>query len=164
MSEPENRNAITVGVGELGFAEHPYVLVTQALGSCVGLALWDPLRQAGALAHIMLPSGEESTADGHMDRFADIAVPNLVRQLTDQGSPKRRLVAKLAGGAAMFQGDSSMSTIGDRNVQAVCTQLSAHGIPLRGQDTGGSHARTIELHLDTGILLVRSYLYGLREI
>jgi chemotaxis protein CheD len=157
-------NALVVGVGELAVAEHPQVLVTQALGSCVGLTLWDPIRRAGGMAHIMLPTMGDTASEGLRYRFAASAVPALVDMLADAGSPKRRLVAKLAGGAAMFGADTGTASIGARNVAQTRLELTDLGIPLRAEDTGGSHARTIELHLDTGILLVRSYVFGLREI
>jgi chemotaxis protein CheD len=157
-------HVVLVGVGEVAVAEHPRVLVTQALGSCVGLTLWDPIRHAGGMAHVMLPCAEDSVADGHPLRFADAAVPELVEMLVREGSARRRLVAKLAGGAAMFRGDSPIASIGQRNTDEVRRQLEMMGIPIRAEDTGASHARTIELHLDTGILLVRSYMYGLREL
>jgi len=156
--------SVLVGVGEIAIAEHPQVLVTQALGSCVGLTLWDPIRRAGGMAHIMLPTHADSAMVGSLNRFATAAVPSLVDMLADAGSPKRRLVAKLAGGAAMFGADSGSAGIGARNATQARALLKEMGIPLRAEDTGGSHARTIELHMDTGILLVRSYVYGLREI
>jgi chemotaxis protein CheD len=80
------------------------------------------------------------------------------------GSPRRRLVAKIAGGAAMFGADTALASIGERNIAEVRQQLRRARIPIRGEDTGGRHARTIEQHLDTGILLVRSYVYGIREL
>jgi chemotaxis protein CheD len=155
---------VLVGVGELGIAEYPRLLVTQALGSCVGLCLWDPIRRAGGMAHIMLPTLADTAAQGLRYRFATSAVPALVDMLADAGSPKRRLVAKLAGGAAMFGIEAGSASIGARNIAQTRLELQELGIPLRAEDTGGAHARTIELHLDTGILLVRSYVYGLREI
>jgi chemotaxis protein CheD len=157
-------NAVIVAVGELAIAEYPQVLVTQALGSCVGLTLWDPIRRAGGMAHIMLPTLADTATHGLRYRFATSAVPALVDMLADAGSPKRRLVAKLAGGAAMFGAETGSASIGSRNVAQTQLELKELGIPLRAEDTGGNHARTIELHLDTGILLVRSYVYGLREI
>jgi chemotaxis protein CheD len=157
-------NTVIVGVGELAVAEHPQVLVTQALGSCVGLTLWDPIRRAGGMAHIMLPTLGDTASEGLRFRFATSAVPGLVDMLADAGSPRRRLVAKLAGGAAMFGADTGIASIGARNVAQTRLELNDLGIPLRTEDTGGSHARTIELRLDTGILLVRSYVFGLREI
>jgi chemotaxis protein CheD len=155
---------ILVGVGEIAVAEYPNVLVTQALGSCVGLTLWDPIRRAGGMAHIMLPTHADTVMTGHRFRFATSAIPALVDMLADAGSPKRRLVAKIAGGAAMFGADAGSASIGARNVAQTRLELHDLGIPLRAEDTGGGHARTIELHVDTGILLVRSYVFGLREI
>lgn len=160
----EDGNHVIVGVGELACAEHPKIIVTQALGSCIGLTLWDPMTRIGGMAHIMLPTSADSNLKGHPTRFAATAVPMLVQMLAELGSPKRRLVAKLAGGAAMFKGESGLDSIGARNAAETKAQLHLLGIPMRDEDVGGSHARTIELHLDTGILLVRSYVYGLREI
>jgi chemotaxis protein CheD len=157
-------NAVVVNVGEIAVAEHPAVLVTQALGSCVGVVLWDPIRRAGGMAHVMLPSPGDTAHDGQRFRFATTAVPALVDALTEAGSPKRRLVAKIAGGAAMFGLEAGSATIGARNVAQTRLELHDLGIPLRAEDTGGNYARTIELRLDTGILLVRSYVYGLKEI
>ena len=155
---------VLVGVGEIAIAEYPEVLITQALGSCVGLTLWDPIRRAGGMAHIMLPTHSDTAMAGNRHRFASSAVPALVDLLADAGSPKRRLVAKLAGGAAMFGADMGSASIGARNAAQARLELQQLGIPLRAEDTGGGHARTIELHMDTGILLVRSYVFGLREI
>jgi chemotaxis protein CheD len=64
----------------------------------------------------------------------------------------------------MFGADTGSSSIGARNAAQTKRELAELGIPLRGEDTGGGHARTIELRMDTGILLVRSYVFGLREI
>jgi chemotaxis protein CheD len=155
---------VNVGVGELTTAAYPSILTTQALGSCVGIALWDPSRQAGGMAHVMLPSSEDTRMGGKLQRFATHAVPELVAMLKEEGSSHRRLIAKIAGGAAMFKGDSMLAGIGARNIDEVRKQLHLAGVRLRAEDTGGDFARTIELHLDTGILLVRSYQYGIREI
>jgi chemotaxis protein CheD len=155
---------VNVGVGELETAAYPSILTTQALGSCVGIALWDPTRQTGGMAHVMLPSSEDTRMEGRLQRFATHAVPELIAVLESEGSSRRRLVAKIAGGAAMFKGDSMLAGIGARNIEEVRRQLHLAGVRLRAEDTGGDYARTIELHLDTGILLVRSYQYGIREI
>lgn len=163
-SHKDGVDVIEVGVGKLEFGRHPSILMTPALGSCVGLTLWDSQRRRGGMAHVMLPGEADSAISGESTRFATIAVPILVEKLARMGSPVPRLEAKLAGGSAMFRGDTSMASIGARNVAEVKAQLMKYGIRPVAEDTGGSHARTIELHLDTGLLLVRSYLYGIREL
>ncbi|MCX8006658.1 MAG: chemotaxis protein CheD [Coriobacteriia bacterium] len=156
-------HVVMVTTGEVAVAEHPQVLLTPALGSCVGVAVWDAAKRRGALAHVMLPSPQNALADGNPDRFATVALPKMVDMLA-QGGGLRRYVAKIAGGAAMFKGDTAMASIGDRNVEEVKRQLALLRIPVLAEDTGGSHARTMEFHLDTGLVIVRSYLYGIREL
>ncbi|MCL4078475.1 chemotaxis protein CheD [Coriobacteriia bacterium Es71-Z0120] len=154
---------VVVSTGELALAEHPSVLLTPALGSCVGVAVWDAARRRGALAHVMLPSPANAPQDGNPDRFASVAVPKMIA-LLGEGLSLKRFVAKIAGGAAMFKGDTQMASIGDRNVEEVKRQLGLLKVPVIAEDTGGSHARTMEFHLDTGLVIVRSYLYGIREL
>ncbi len=155
---------VIVGVGEIACAHEPEVLVTQALGSCIGLTLWDPRLCIGGMAHVMLPASPAGDFTGRRHRFADLAVPELVEEMLRLGAGRHRMIAKIAGGAAMFKGDSGMDTIGKRNATAVIEQLEKCGLTVRAADTGGSHARTIELHMNSGVLLVRSYTFGMREI
>jgi chemotaxis protein CheD len=112
----------------------------------------------------MLPAAPSGDVSGRRYRFADLAVPELVDEMLKLGAGRHRMIAKIAGGSAMFKGDAGMDSIGGRNAAAVIEQLEKCGLSVRAADTGGSHARTIELHLDTGILLVRSYTFGMREI
>jgi len=155
---------VEVAVGGVCVASHPQSLTTLALGSCVGVALWDEGRGCGAMAHVMLPCASQTTPDRESARFASWAVPELVRMLVESGSDPRSLCAKIAGGAAMFRSNSTTTPVGQRNVAEVRHQLEVAGIPLCAEDTGGGHARTIELHLDSGVLSVRSYRLGLRHL
>jgi chemotaxis protein CheD len=155
---------VIVGVGEIACAREPEVLITQALGSCIGLSLWDPRLRIGGMAHVMLPAAPSGEVSGRRHRFADIAVPELVAAMLEMGAGRSRMIAKIAGGSSMFKGESGMDSIGGRNAAAVLEQLEKCGLAVRAADTGGAHARTIELRLDTGVLLVRSYSFGMREI
>ena len=164
LDEDAELGRVIVGVGEIACAHEPEVIITQALGSCIGLTLWDPRVHIGGMAHVMLPASPSDDFAGRRHRFADLAVPELVEMMVAAGAGRHRMIAKIAGGAAMFNGDSGLDTIGARNAAAVLEQLGKCGLKVRAADTGGSHARTIELHLDTGILLIRSYSFGMREI
>lgn len=161
LSDPD---AVVVGVGEIAIARHPKFLVTQALGSCVGVALYDPVLKQGGLAHIMLPNELDSAPDEHKHRFASSAVPALVDMLLTRGSARRRLQAKIAGGAKMFKADVVLSQVGARNVEEVKRQLTLLRIPIVAEDTGEHHARTVELRLDSGAYIVRSYQYGVKRL
>lgn len=161
LRDPE---MIEIGVGEMAAAQYPKYLLTPALGSCIGVALYDAALRQGALAHVMLPAPFESMPHGPSGRFATTAVPELVQMLERMGSPRRRLSAKIAGGASMFRGDTMLSHVGERNASEVRRQLQLLKIPIIAEDIGEHHARTVELHLDTGLLVVRSYLYGVKRL
>ncbi|MDY0341056.1 MAG: chemotaxis protein CheD [Coriobacteriia bacterium] len=149
--------------GEIAVAVHPQRLVTPALGSCIGLTLWDAFTRRGGMAHIMLPAPADTRLGGLADRFASVAVPRLAEAVA-VGTPRRRFVAKITGGSTMFGGDAGMASIGMRNAEAVKHELALLRIPLVAEDIGGGHARTMEFYLDTGLVIVRSYRYGIREL
>lgn len=151
-----------VRAGEFATAEQPWRLVAPALGSCVGVAVHDRIRRRGGLAHVMLPSPYDDERAVNVGRFASEAVPALVQAMIAGGSAKHDLVAKIAGGASMFGGESAR--IGERNIDEVKRQLGLLGVRLAAEDTGAHHARTVELDLASGVLIVRSYLYGIREL
>ncbi|MDZ4178429.1 MAG: chemotaxis protein CheD [Coriobacteriia bacterium] len=161
---PVDSNRVEVGVGALALGRHPFYLMTPALGSCVAVGLWDVSTKQGALAHVMMARPFQNTPSGMEARFASHAVPEMARLLAQAGSPTRRLVAKIAGGAAMFRAEGVLASIGDRNVAEIKKQLELLRIPLHAEDTGERHARTVELHLDSGLFVVRSYLYGVKRL
>ena len=157
-------NLIEIGIGELVVAQAPKRILTPALGSCVGVAIYDVFGRRGGLAHVMLPSPTKVSHRELVGRFAELAVPELVRMLDDEGSMRGRLQAKIAGGAAMFHGDSVGAGVGARNVAEVKRQLALMRIPLLAEDTGEAHARTVELVLETGEFVVRSYQFGVTRL
>lgn len=163
----QNPDLIEVGIGQIAVAEAPMRLLTPALGSCVGVAVYDPVLRRGGLAHVMLPTISSGTSGDDIEllgRFADWAVPNLVQQLVDGGSLRRRLEAKLAGGAAMFRGEASIAGVGERNLAEVRRQLELTSVRVVAEDTGDAYARTVELVLQTGEFYVRSYQFGVRKL
>lgn len=160
---PPGGSIVHVPTGEFGIAEHPDLLVTLALGSCVGVAIWDASRRRGGLAHVMLPTPGSSEPAGSLDRFASHAVPAMVAALC-RGARSPALVAKVVGGAAMFSGDTLHAGIGERNLAEVRRQLGLLSIPIVAEDTGGSCARTAAFRLDDGTLTVRGYACGMREL
>jgi chemotaxis receptor (MCP) glutamine deamidase CheD len=95
---------VNVGVAELKIADNSNVLASFGLGSCVAVAMFDPLKKIGGLAHVMLPEsrGKETGAEAS-GKFADTAVPRLVEELVKDGARKNSLRCKIVGGAQMFE-------------------------------------------------------------
>jgi chemotaxis protein CheD len=136
---------IAVRMGEIAVSSNPDdVLMSVGLGSCIGLALVDQRRGIAGLAHVMLP--EALAGGGPVGKFADLAVPELVRQTTALGTSKNMLKAILVGGAQMFAlGSSAAMDIGVRNDAAVRAALAAERIPVLAAEVGGSKGRTIRV-------------------
>lgn len=140
-------------------SKSPDSLVTYALGSCVGICLYDPGLCIGALGHIMLPSCPEGCQDGNPFKYADTCVPVMLREMLKLGCQKTRITARIAGGARMFQisGDNTFGAIGERNTAAVKEALAKSAIRLLAEDTGENYGRTVYLHTETGRVEVRSH-------
>jgi chemotaxis protein CheD len=153
---------LKVGMADLKIAAYPDGLTTLGLGSCVGVAVYDNSTQIIGLAHVMLPSSQQSRNNTNIAKFADTAIAKLIDDMVSSGARKRNLVAKLAGGAQMFalNQSSDLMRIGYRNVVACKEKLSELGIPIIAEDTGGNFGRTIELNSENGKLLVKTIGHG----
>lgn len=129
------------------------VLTALGLGSCIGLVLVDRDAGVAGLAHVVLPeAGADAGENPH--RFADLAVPALVRRLVALGARAARLEAMLVGGASMFAAAPTLE-VGARNEAAVREQLAALGIPVVAAATGGARGRTVRVEVATGHVRVR---------
>jgi len=148
---------IVVGMADLKVAKSPDVLTTLGLGSCVGVTLYDKTKKIGGMAHCMLPSYKGYEGQ-NIAKFADSAIIELINQLSRLGVTRGALVAKIAGGAHMFgrSQNNDMLKIGERNAAASLAILKQLSIPVVANDTGGTHGRTIELHMDSGALKIRT--------
>ncbi len=149
---------IKVGMADLKTAKSPDVLTTLGLGSCIGIALWDPTTKIGGLAHVMLPDSTKIRNNNNIAKFADTGITELVRQMEELGVSRRRLVAKIAGGARMFEVASSTSVgnIGEKNAIASKQKLKELGIPILAEDTGLNYGRTVELNCENGDYVIKA--------
>jgi chemotaxis protein CheD len=156
-----------VRISDRKVATAPDVIATYALGSCVGVALYDKEAKIGGLAHIMLPdSSMISDYDVNRMKFADTGITDLVSDMVFRGARKDRLTAKIAGGANMFRlsDDSLIASIGDRNVEKVRAALNKLGIGIIAEDVGKDYGRTLFFDLSTGNVKVQSLGKSAKEI
>ena len=144
---------ILVGIGEFRVAKGA-VLKTIGLGSCIGIALYDPLVRVGGLAHVMLPRSSNGTK--RSAKYADHAVEMMLEAMERVGVERRRVVAKMAGGAQIFKHMTmDVLRIGDRNVEAIKSVLNEFGVRLVAQDVGGNQGRTVYFFTEDGRMLVK---------
>jgi chemotaxis protein CheD len=148
---------IKVGMADLKVGKDPDVLTTLGLGSCIGLTLYDPSTKIGGLVHYMLPDSTKLKNNTNVAKFGDTGIKELYRQVVLKGANRRRLVAKIAGGACMFNtGNSIAGRVGDRNVEMAILMLKLLNVPLVAKDTGLNYGRTVELNCANGEFLIKS--------
>jgi len=143
---------IVVGMADCGISIVPgQVLITYALGSCIGLAAHDPKAGVGGLLHFMLPDSSIDSARGRENpfMFADTGIALLFDALARRGANKRRLVVHAAGGAQIMD-EANVFEIGKRNYLATRKILWKAGILLQGEAVGGVNSRTMRLEVGSG--------------
>ena len=147
-----------VGMADLQVCKSPDALTTLGLGSCVGVALYDPVNKVAGLLHLMLPDSTQIRNNENLAKFADTGIKELISRMTDLGAQKSRIVAKIAGGAQMFAMKSSndMLRVGERNVEATKDNLRKYNIRLLVEDTGLNYGRTVEFYAETGAFVIKS--------
>ncbi len=159
MTAPAEARRISVGIGQLAISKDPTdVLVAYGLGSCIGISCYDPQTKVGGLAHVLLPNSEgKRPGEGEPARFADTGIDTLLKQLAALGASPRRMVVKVAGGAAVLgPANAEKFKIGERNAEAIKERLKHHGIAPAAVDLGGTKGRTLEVHINTGKTFVRT--------
>lgn len=150
-----------VGIAEMRLAADPQVtLVTYALGSCLGIAVHDPVAGIGGLLHVMLPSSEIDPARA-LDNpymFVDTGVPEMFRACYRAGAVKERMIVKVAGGSfAAPNEETDHFQIGKRNALTLRKLLWKNGVIVRAEDVGGPRtSRHMTLHVGTGDVIVKA--------
>jgi chemotaxis receptor (MCP) glutamine deamidase CheD len=143
---------VTLYLGDVHAAYEP-TLVKTLLGSCVSVCLYDPMRRIGGMNHFMLPQGRGD--DGASPRFGVPAMENMIAALIELGGSPRRFVAKVFGGAQMLDLEEPLAGVPQQNIAFAKAFLAAGDIPIVGEDVGGSTARNVHFHSDTGRVFIK---------
>lgn len=145
---------VHVKIADLAVLKKEGVLVTFGLGSCVGIALYDKHSRVGGLAHILLNDSTKFTRPSvnsvNPAKFADTAIPFLIKEMISAGAGKKNLVARIAGGASLFNFQNDSGNVGQKNIEAVKSALKKEGIRITDENVGGSCGRTMRLFVDSG--------------
>ena len=130
--------------GEFAVGSEPEAIISTVLGSCVSICLWDPEARVGGMNHMLLPEAHhplQNLSAGAVD------MERMINALVHLGGDRRRLRAKVFGGASMLQG---MTDIGRRNAVFAETYLNREGIRCDAVSTGGDLARQIRFWPESG--------------
>lgn len=166
MNFAKKYNVISVGISEMAISNNlDEVLVTYSLGSCVGVSLFDPEIQIGGLIHCMLPTAikDQDKGKNKPAMFVDTGITLLLQSMFDLGCKKENLICKVAGAGNPLD-DSNMFRIGERNYAILKKILWRNNILIKGEVVGNKTAKTMFLHIDSGITRVKITGVGDLEI
>ena len=151
-------DTIKVKIADLAVLKGAGFLITVGLGSCVGIAIYDEKTKVAGLAHILLSDSEHFKKKKHQEinlaKFADTAIPELIKRMQELGGRKPAMVAKIAGGSQLFNTDSHVMRVGQKNIEMVRKKLNSNSIPLVAEDVGGNYGRTMKLEVATGKVII----------
>ncbi len=142
-----------VGVADMKVVSQPGdIIVTHALGSCLGIAVHDSVVGVGGLLHVMLPMSKISPekAQANPCMFVDTGVPALFKAIYDAGGEKKRLKVTVAGGANIQNHGEDKFAIGQRNYTVFKKILWKNGVLTEAEDVAGIVARTMYLEIGSG--------------
>ncbi|WP_326910421.1 chemotaxis protein CheD [Sedimentibacter sp. MB31-C6] len=165
MSVTIVRSTVNVGISDMKIVDAPDKLISYALGSCVGICLYDKVKQIAGMAHIMLPTNNNKDKS-NIFKYADTGITEMIKKMELMGCLRTRMTAKIAGGAKMFEikSNSAIGNIGERNVIATKEILSKLNVKIIAQDVGENYGRTIIFDSINGELTIKSFAKNVKII
>ncbi len=149
---------VHVKIADMAVRKDNGQLATYGLGSCVGIALYDPKCNVGGLAHVLLDDSSKfikpNVTNVNLAKFADTAVPHLIEQMVALGARKQNMTATIAGGASLFNFKSDSGNVGNKNVEAVKAALKQERIKITHEEVGGKHGRTMRFFVNNGEITI----------
>jgi chemotaxis protein CheD len=141
------------------------VIITYALGSCIGVVVFDPIVKVGGLLHYMLPDSnlDLNKARENPEMFADTGIPLLFKSCYKFGAEKSRMIVKAVGGASILD-DTNYFRIGQKNIMAMRKIFWKNNVMVNKEDTGLNYNRTVRLEMSTGSVFVRSSGGEMKEL
>lgn len=128
-------------------------LVTTVLGSCVSVCLWNQTARWGGINHYLLPlwNGEGLPTP----KYGNVAITKLVDKVRASSGTGDKLVAKVFGGASMWEKAEGLLAIGQRNIEFALETLESLRIPIVSRDLGGYQGRKLIFNSGDGTVLMR---------
>lgn len=148
-----------IGIADMKISKHPDdVLITYALGSCLGIAVYDAVANVGGLLHVMLPVSTVNPVKAEKNplMFVDTGVPELFKACYKLGAKKERLIVKVAGGASLQNNEETdQFQIGKRNFLMLRKLLWKNNVLIKSYDVGENFSRTMSLDMATGNVILK---------
>lgn len=134
-------------------ASREALMMRTVLGSCVSACLFDPVAGVGGMNHFMLPG--EGDDDHLPSRFGVNAMEMLINEMMKLQGDRRRLQAKVFGGASVLQMTDPLLQVGERNADFVRQFLEVERIPVVSHCLGGTRPLEVRFFTGTAKAMVR---------
>ncbi len=157
---------LIVGISDIKVSNNAGdVIITYALGSCIGIVVFDPIAKVGGMLHYMLPESslDQNKARENPEMFADTGIPLLFKSCYKLGADKKRMVVKAAGGASILD-DTNFFRIGQKNIMAMRKIFWKNNVMIDKEDIGLNYNRTVRLEISTGKVFVRTSGGEMKEL
>ena len=149
------KNRLTVTISDMKISRKPRdLLVTHSLGSCLGLAAYDPAARVGGLIHCLLPKAKAPDVQNPY-MYVNVGVPLMIRKMARLGCAKESIIFKAAGCGRMMRIQNQFDT-GAQNLAMLEALFARNGVALAASDVGGSIPRTLSLDMETGNVTISS--------
>jgi putative nucleotidyltransferase with HDIG domain len=134
-----NKNRYHVASGSYRVETQNPVILEAYLGTCVGVALYDPVAGVGGLIHLLLPEPVSAAATFQPEKYASTGFPVFLRALYAAGASAENTRASIAGGALVGPIDNSDLSldIGGRTAEKVMHFIETENIEVEKTETGG---------------------------
>ncbi|MBC8391899.1 MAG: chemotaxis protein CheD [Deltaproteobacteria bacterium] len=157
---------LVVGVADMQVSNDPEsVLVTYSLGSCIAVAIYDPVMKVGGLLHYMLPESslDEIKARKNPYMFGDTGIPRLFRESYQSGAKKNRLKIVVTGGAQILD-QGGLFNIGKRNYTLLRKMFWKNNVMVDFEHVGGTSNRTLKMEVESGDISLKISGEGIKKI
>lgn len=147
-----------VGIGEYAVSSSADDIIrTYALGSCVAVVVYSPLRKLLGMVHIALPDSSIDKDNKSIflpGYFADIAIPMIFNRVFG-GYPSMNTIYKVSlYGGAYSKNSEDIFNVGIRNIRKIKDILIVNNIRFDSLNTGGFYSRTIEAYASNGNIII----------
>jgi len=152
-------NNIVVGLGEIKISNNSDdVLVAYGLGSCLGIAMYDPVIHLAGMLHAVLPTCDPNIANSDACvKYVCCGIDVMLQQIIGKGAIRNRIVVRMAGGANMLASSSfsDIMNIGQRNIESAHMKLNEMKFKITGEEVGGNIGRTVRFYVTEGRMAIR---------
>lgn len=142
------KKIIDVFTGEIEACNNSCELVSHAIGSCIVITAYDPIRKLGCMAHVMLPGKAPENKQDTLTRYAQNAIEELVRIMDITPKNAHRIeICLIGGGNVLKRADDAIC---HNNIFSVKKLMKNWSLFVSAESLGGTERRSVRFDVEKG--------------